>query len=187
MSSARRSVTSHAANGDSGSAPGPPSSITFRRSGGRASQRVRTAGRTLPPRRAASTVGPRWSWASKPHASAAPRGRVEATTIPGTKVLLDLPPKAVVVCTPSRQHRKRQTPSCRSVLVRDGSVGVACCGAYRLPTHQHDAGWSHDWQVCGPIHLAGSHSAVAAPGATEIGGASCRRFTSDRRCRPGRC
>ena len=100
---------------------------------------------------------------------------MEATTIPGRKVLLDLPPKAVVVGTPSRHHRKRQTQSGSSLV--SGPQGWACL--LQNSVHPHDAStgpmmatmWSR------PLNkpfLGG------CPGGTGISRASCGRPTPDR-------
>jgi hypothetical protein len=88
--------------------------------------------------------------ASSPHASAAPRGRVAATTIPGAKVLLDPRPKAVVVVTASEHHQRRPTSSsCRKTVTSVAAHGTGV-GPCKLPA-------SHTRRVmqAGPTQTAG--------------------------------
>jgi hypothetical protein len=64
---------------------------------------------------------------------------------------------------PSGHHRKRQTQSCSS-LVWDSRVGLACCSAYRIPSHPHDASTGPMMAPCGPVHLTNRSSVAAQEG-----------------------
>jgi hypothetical protein len=102
--------------------------------------------------------------ASNPKASAPPRSSVEATTIPGEEGSPG-PATKGSGCRypPSGHHRKRQTQSCSS-LVWDSRVGLACCSAWRIPSHPHDASTGPMMAPCGPVHLTNRSSVAAQEG-----------------------
>ena len=100
--------------------------------------------------------------ASNTHASAPPMGSVVATTIPGRKVLLDLPPKTVVVATPER-----------------AGLGLSAAARMEFLPHPHEAGTGlmTGNHVSRPLNKP---SRDGCPGGTGISRASCGRPTPDR-------